>query len=41
MWYLYRLLKLWMVLRFYGVENLRNFIRDYVNFVKYFEDYVV
>jgi len=37
---LYRSLKLWMVLRLYGSENLRNFIRDHVNLAKHFEDYV-
>lgn len=40
MWYLHRSLKLWMVLRLYGAENLRNFIRDHVNLAKHFEDYV-
>lgn len=29
-----------MVLRLYGSENLRNFIRDHVNLAKQFEDYV-
>ncbi|CAH8322545.1 unnamed protein product [Eruca vesicaria subsp. sativa] len=37
----FRSLKLWMVLRLYGAENLRNFIRDHVNLAKHFEDYVV
>ncbi|CDY35207.1 BnaA01g08240D [Brassica napus] len=36
----FRSLKLWMVLRLYGAENLRNFIRDHVNLAKHFEDYV-
>uniref|UniRef100_M4D3J5 Tyrosine decarboxylase n=2 Tax=Brassica campestris TaxID=3711 RepID=M4D3J5_BRACM len=36
----FRSLKLWMVLRLYGAENLRNFIRDHVNLAKNFEDYV-
>lgn len=29
-----------MVLRLYGSENLRDFIRDHVNLAKKFEDYV-
>lgn len=37
---LYRSLKLWMVLRLYGSENLRDFIRDHVNLAKKFEDYI-
>ncbi|KAG2242351.1 hypothetical protein Bca52824_095809 [Brassica carinata] len=36
----FRSLKLWMVLRLYGAENLRNFIRDHVNLARHFEDYV-
>ncbi|XP_019086045.1 PREDICTED: probable tyrosine decarboxylase 2 isoform X4 [Camelina sativa] len=36
----FRSLKLWMVLRLYGSENLRNFIREHVNLAKQFEDYV-
>uniref|UniRef100_A0A1J3JBL7 Putative tyrosine decarboxylase 2 n=2 Tax=Noccaea caerulescens TaxID=107243 RepID=A0A1J3JBL7_NOCCA len=36
----FRSLKLWMVLRLYGSENLRDFIRDHVNLAKKFEDYV-
>ncbi|MED6108416.1 hypothetical protein PIB30_023635 [Stylosanthes scabra] len=33
-------LKLWLVLRSYGVENLRNFLRSHVNMAKTFEGLV-
>jgi tyrosine decarboxylase len=33
----FRALKLWLVLRSYGVANLRNFIRDHVKMAKVFE----
>ncbi|KAI5671019.1 hypothetical protein M9H77_11383 [Catharanthus roseus] len=36
----FRALKLWLVLRSYGVENLRRFIRNHVNLAKYFEGLV-
>ncbi|XP_006285284.2 probable tyrosine decarboxylase 2 [Capsella rubella] len=36
----FRSLKLWMVLRLYGSENLRNFIREHVDLAKQFEAYV-
>ncbi|GAA0182968.1 decarboxylase [Lithospermum erythrorhizon] len=33
----FRALKLWMVLRSYGVSNLRNFIRSHIKMAKHFE----
>ncbi|CAL9059986.1 unnamed protein product [Musa banksii] len=36
----FRSLKLWMVLRSYGVANLRNFIRSHVNMAELFEELV-
>lgn len=33
----FRALKLWLVLRSYGVTNLRNLIRSHVNMTKHFE----
>ncbi|URE15633.1 Tyrosine DOPA decarboxylase [Musa troglodytarum] len=36
----FRALKLWMVLRSYGVANLRNFIRSHVNMAALFEGFV-
>ncbi|XP_062101104.1 tryptophan decarboxylase 2-like [Humulus lupulus] len=35
-----RSLKLWMVLRLYGLENLQCYIRNHINLAKYFEDLV-
>lgn len=35
-----RSLKLWMVLRLYGVENLQSYIRNHINLAKQFEDLV-
>ncbi|MED6106580.1 hypothetical protein PIB30_005864 [Stylosanthes scabra] len=36
----FRALKLWMVLRSYGVSNLRNFLRSHVEMAKKFEELV-
>ncbi|KAI3787862.1 hypothetical protein L2E82_00347 [Cichorium intybus] len=36
----FRSLKLWMVLRLYGVENLQAYIRNHINLAKHFEDLV-
>ncbi|PWA54534.1 pyridoxal phosphate (PLP)-dependent transferases superfamily protein [Artemisia annua] len=36
----FRSLKLWMVLRLYGVENLQSYIRNHINLAKKFEDLV-
>ncbi|KAI8017572.1 Tyrosine/DOPA decarboxylase 2 [Camellia lanceoleosa] len=36
----FRAMKLWLVLRTYGVVNLRNFIRGHVNMAKHFEGLV-
>ncbi|CAA7408904.1 unnamed protein product [Spirodela intermedia] len=36
----FRALKLWMVLRSYGVSNLRNFLRSHVAMAKHFESLV-
>lgn len=36
----FRSLKLWMVLRLYGVENLQSYIRNHINLAKLFEDLV-
>lgn len=33
----FRALKLWFVLRLYGIENLQNYIRKQISFAKYFE----
>jgi hypothetical protein len=35
-----RSLKLWMVLRLYGIENLQCYIRNHVNLAKHFEELV-
>ena len=35
-----RSLKLWMVLRLYGLENLQCYIRNHINLAKYFEGLV-
>lgn len=37
----FRALKLWFVLRSYGVDNIREFIRGHVEMAKYFEGLVV
>ncbi|KAJ8631403.1 hypothetical protein MRB53_024726 [Persea americana] len=37
---LFRSMKLWMVLRTYGVANLRNFLRTHVKMAKHFEGLV-
>ncbi|KAM6565023.1 hypothetical protein CsatB_025021 [Cannabis sativa] len=37
----FRSLKLWMVLRLYGLENLQCYIRNHINLAKHFEDLVV
>lgn len=36
----YRSLKLWLVLRLYGLENLQAYIRNHVQLAKCFEDLV-
>ncbi|KAJ6333946.1 hypothetical protein OIU78_010947 [Salix suchowensis] len=36
----FRSLKLWMVLRLYGLENLQCYIRNHINLAKYFEGLV-
>lgn len=36
----FRAMKLWMVLRSYGVANLRNFLRSHVRMAKLFEELV-
>ncbi|PON44393.1 Aromatic-L-amino-acid decarboxylase [Parasponia andersonii] len=33
----FRSLKLWMVLRLYGLENLQSYIRNHINLAKHFE----
>ncbi|KAL6871457.1 hypothetical protein ACP4OV_014286 [Aristida adscensionis] len=37
----FRSLKLWMVLRLYGVENLQRYIRKHIELAKLFEQHVV
>ncbi|XP_076894820.1 phenylacetaldehyde synthase-like isoform X2 [Bidens hawaiensis] len=37
----FRSLKLWMVLRLYGVENLQSYIRNHIKLAQQFEDFVV
>ncbi|XP_076934127.1 tyrosine decarboxylase 2-like [Bidens hawaiensis] len=37
----FRSLKLWMVLRLYGVENLQSYIRNHIKLAQQFEDLVV
>ncbi|XP_004292248.1 PREDICTED: tyrosine decarboxylase 1-like [Fragaria vesca subsp. vesca] len=36
----FRSLKLWMVLRLYGLENLQSYIRTHINLAKHFEELV-
>ncbi|CAI0385954.1 unnamed protein product [Linum tenue] len=36
----FRSLKLWMVLRLYGVENLQHYLRNHIELAKYFEECV-
>ncbi|XP_050364044.1 tyrosine decarboxylase 2 [Argentina anserina] len=36
----FRSLKLWMVLRLYGLENLQSYIRNHINLAKKFEELV-
>ncbi|XP_024018421.1 tyrosine decarboxylase 1 isoform X2 [Morus notabilis] len=36
----FRSLKLWMVLRLYGVENLQSYLRNHINLAKHFEELV-
>ncbi|KAI3865701.1 hypothetical protein MKW98_016574, partial [Papaver atlanticum] len=36
----FRSLKLWMVLRLYGLENLQCYIRNHIKLAKHFEDLV-
>ncbi|XVE78004.1 hypothetical protein DITRI_Ditri13aG0109300 [Diplodiscus trichospermus] len=36
----FRSLKLWMVLRLYGLENLQSYIRNHIKLAKHFEDLV-
>ncbi|KAA8514876.1 hypothetical protein F0562_018055 [Nyssa sinensis] len=36
----FRAMKLWLVLRSYGISNLRNFIRGHVDMAKHFEGFV-
>lgn len=36
----HRSLKLWMVLRLYGVENLQSYIRNHIKLAQQFEDLV-
>ncbi|KAK9146252.1 hypothetical protein Sjap_006155 [Stephania japonica] len=36
----FRSLKLWMVLRLYGVENLQSYIRNHIKLAKHFEELV-
>lgn len=36
----FRSLKLWMVLRLYGVTNLRTYIRNHIDLAKHFEELV-
>lgn len=36
----FRSLKLWMVLRLYGVENLQRYIRNHIDLAKHFEELV-
>ena len=36
----FRSLKLWMVLRLYGLENLQSYIRNHIDLAKCFEDLV-
>ncbi|KAJ1288426.1 hypothetical protein BS78_02G088100 [Paspalum vaginatum] len=37
----FRSLKLWMVLRLYGVENLQSYIRKHIELAKHFEQLVI
>jgi hypothetical protein len=37
----FRSLKLWMVLRLYGVENLQSYIRKHIQLAKHFEQLVL
>ncbi|OEL20937.1 Tyrosine decarboxylase 1, partial [Dichanthelium oligosanthes] len=37
----FRSLKLWMVLRLYGVDNLQSYIRKHIELAKYFEQLVI
>ncbi|XP_020425168.1 tyrosine decarboxylase 1 isoform X2 [Prunus persica] len=36
----FRSLKLWMVLRLYGLENLQSYIRNHINLAKHFKELV-
>ncbi|KAA8514878.1 hypothetical protein F0562_018057 [Nyssa sinensis] len=36
----FRAMKLWLVLRTYGISNLRNLIRSHVNMAKHFEELI-
>ncbi|KAK1290117.1 Tyrosine decarboxylase 1 [Acorus calamus] len=37
----FRSLKLWMVMRLYGVENLQNYIRKHIKLAEYFEELII
>lgn len=37
----FRSLKLWMVLRLYGLENLQSYIRNHIKMAKHFEELVI
>ncbi|KAK1265795.1 Tyrosine decarboxylase 1 [Acorus gramineus] len=37
----FRSLKIWMVMRLYGVENLQNYIRKHIKLAEYFEELVI
>lgn len=37
----FRSLKLWMVLRIYGLENLQSYIRNHIELAKHFEELIV
>jgi aromatic-L-amino-acid/L-tryptophan decarboxylase len=37
----FRSLKLWMVLRLYGVDNLQSYIRKHIELAKKFEELVI
>ncbi|MEJ5245237.1 MAG: pyridoxal-dependent decarboxylase, partial [Bacteroidota bacterium] len=37
----FRALKLWFVLRYYGLEGLQNFIREHISLAKYFAESII
>lgn len=37
----FRALKLWFVLRYYGLEGLQNFVREHISLAKYFAENII